>query len=135
MGVSPDGQWLVNTSETTNMAHFIDLGTREVVANVLVDQRPRVAQFTPDGKQVWVSSEIGGTVSIIDVSTKEKVKVIGFEIPGLRKESIQPVGIRISGDGKRAFVEWPRPWPCSWPRPWSAMTRDAGMMRFKQGVA
>ena len=106
MGVSPDGKWLVNTSETTNMAHFIDLATREVVANVLVDQRPRVAQFTPDGKQVWVSSEIGGTVSVIDVATKEKIKVIRFAIPGLRRESIQPVGIRIS-DRRQARLRRP----------------------------
>ena len=104
MGISPDGKWLVNTSETTNMAHFIDLQTREVVANVLVDQRPRVAQFTPDSRQVWVSSEIGGTVSVIDVGGKTIIKKIGFQIPGLPRESIQPVGIRISADGRRAFV-------------------------------
>jgi YVTN family beta-propeller protein len=34
MGISPDGRTLVNTSETTNMAHFIDTETRQVVANV-----------------------------------------------------------------------------------------------------
>ena len=37
--------------------------------NVLVDARPRVAQFTKDGNFVWVSSEIGGTISIIDAKT------------------------------------------------------------------
>jgi hypothetical protein len=37
MGISPDGKILVNTSETTNMAHFIDTETRQIVANVLVD--------------------------------------------------------------------------------------------------
>ena len=104
MAVSPDGKWLVNTSETTNMAHFIDLETREVVANVLVDQRPRVAQFTPDGKQVWVSSEIGGTVSVIDTATKQIIGKIKFEVPGLRAESIQPVGIKIDAKGERAYV-------------------------------
>ena len=45
MGISPDGKILVNTSETTNMAHFIDTATREIVANVLVDARPRFAEF------------------------------------------------------------------------------------------
>jgi DNA-binding beta-propeller fold protein YncE len=53
MAVSPDGTLVVCTSETTSMAHFIDAGTYEVVDNVLVDTRPRVAAFTPDGKQVW----------------------------------------------------------------------------------
>jgi hypothetical protein len=64
MCLSPDGKILVNTSETTNMAHFIDTGSHQVVANVLVDARPRFAQFKDDGSELWVSSEIGGTVSI-----------------------------------------------------------------------
>ncbi|WP_404326245.1 PQQ-dependent catabolism-associated beta-propeller protein [Aerophototrophica crusticola] len=104
MGISPDGKWLVNTSETTNMAHFIDTTTLQITDNVLVDARPRVAQFTSDGKHVWVSSEIGGTVSIIDVGTKQIIKKIGFEVRGVPKESIQPVGIELTADGKRAFV-------------------------------
>ena len=66
MAISPDGKILVNTSETTNMAHFIDTATRQIVANVLVDSRPRFAEFKQDGSELWVSSEIGGTVSVID---------------------------------------------------------------------
>ena len=71
MGVSPDGKILVNTSETTNMAHFIDTATHQIVANVLVDARPRFAEFKPDGSELWVSSEIGGTVSVIDPAKHE----------------------------------------------------------------
>ena len=110
MGISPDGKMLVNTSETTNMAHFIDTASNEIVQNVLVDQRPRFAEFKNDNSQVWVSSEIGGTVSVIDVKSFEIVKKISFEIPGLRPEAIQPVGVRITKDGKKAFVALgPRP--------------------------
>ena len=47
--MSPAGSVLVNTSATTNMAHFIDTKTLEVTDNVLVDARPRVAMFTADG--------------------------------------------------------------------------------------
>ena len=79
MGLSPYGKILVNTSETTNMAHFIDTATRQIVANVLVDARPRFAQFKRDGSEVWVSSEIGGTVSVIDAATFKVKKKIGFE--------------------------------------------------------
>src|SRR5262249_38413511 len=56
MGLSPDGKVLVATSETTNMAHFIDTETRRIVANVLVDARPRFAEFKRDASEVWVSS-------------------------------------------------------------------------------
>ena len=105
IGLSPDGKWLVSTSETTNMAHFIDTDSLEIVDNVLVDSRPRVAQFTPDGNRVWVSSEIGGTVSIIDTGTREIIHKIGFEVSGLRPESIQPVGIKIAADGSdKAYI-------------------------------
>jgi YVTN family beta-propeller protein len=53
---------------------------------------------------VWVSSEIGGTVSVVDPQKFEIKKKIGFEIPGMRKEAVQPVGIGITKDGKWAFV-------------------------------
>jgi YVTN family beta-propeller protein len=71
---------------------------------VLVDARPRMAAFTPDGAEVWVSAEIGGDVVIVDSASfkiKDRVK---FEVPGLRSENVQPVGINISRDGKLAFV-------------------------------
>ena len=104
MGLSPDGKTLVNTSETTNMAHFIDTASRQVVANVLVDARPRFAQFKDDGTELWVSSEIGGTVSVIDPVKHAVTAKISFDIPGLRKEAVQAVGISITHDGKTGFV-------------------------------
>jgi hypothetical protein len=52
---------------------------------------------------VWVSSEIGGIVSIIDVKTLKIVKKIGFAINGVEKELIQPVGIAYS---KKGLVFW-----------------------------
>ena len=104
MAVSPDDSIAVTTSETTNMAHLIDTRTHEVIANVLVDQRPRHAEFTPDGSKLWVSSEIGGTVSIIDIATHATEAKVDFEVPGVARDSIQPVGIRITRDGATAFV-------------------------------
>ena len=87
------------------MAHFIDTVSLKIVANVLVDTRPRVAQYTPDGKEVWVSSEIGGTVAVIDAETHDIKHKIEFEVSGLRRESIQPVGIKITSDGSnKAYI-------------------------------
>ena len=82
MGVSHDGKWLVNTSETTNMAHFIDTDTHEITDNVLVDQRPRFAEFTADDAEIWVSSEVGGTVSVIDNATRKVKHKITLRDPG-----------------------------------------------------
>lgn len=105
MAVSPDNTITVATSEATSMAHVIDNKTFEVLANILVDTRPREARFLPGGgKHFWVSSEIGGTVSVIDTATLELVKKFGFEIPGVDPDLIQPVGIRFKLDGTKAFV-------------------------------
>src|SRR3546814_11761946 len=49
MGISPDGRVLVNTSETTNMAHFIDTATPQIPDHVLVGNRPRFAALTAAG--------------------------------------------------------------------------------------
>lgn len=43
-------------------------------------------------------------MSVIDVTSRKIIKKIGFEIPGIQKESIQPVGIKHSKDGELAFV-------------------------------
>jgi PQQ-dependent catabolism-associated beta-propeller protein len=86
------------------MAHLIDWREKKIVANILVGARPRYAQYTHDGSELWVTSEVGGVVSIIDPVKHVVMTKIGFDVPGLSKEQIQPVGIRFSPDGKLAFV-------------------------------
>jgi len=104
MAVSPDGKWAVNTSETTNMLHWIDTSTFELVDNSLVGQRPRHVEFSDDGKVLWASSEIGGTVTVMDVASRKPLKLIDFKIPGVHRDKIQPVGIKLTSDGRYAFV-------------------------------
>ena len=71
---------------------------------MLVDQRPRFAEWTSDDAEVWVSAEIGGTVSVIDNATRQIKKKITFEVPGVPTEALQPVGVRVTKDRKWAFV-------------------------------
>ena len=104
MAVSPDGKIAITTSETTNMAHWIDTATQQLFANTLVDARPRHAEFAHGGAELWVSSEIGGTVTVFDVATQAEKAKIHFEIKGVHPDKIQPVGFEFSGDGKTAFV-------------------------------
>jgi len=104
MAVSNNGKWAIVTSETTNMAHWIDTDTHEIIENTLVDQRPRDAEFNADDTELWVSSEIGGTVSVIDTTSKQIKKVISFDIKGVTAHRIQPVGIELTSDGKYAFI-------------------------------
>ena len=71
---------------------------------MLVDSRPRFAEFKNDNSEVWVSAEIGGTVSVIDAVTRDIKHKVTFEIPGISAELIQPVGVRITKDGSKAYV-------------------------------
>jgi PQQ-dependent catabolism-associated beta-propeller protein len=86
------------------MAHWIDRKTLTIADNTLVDPRPRACQFTDDSRQLWVSSEIAGTVTVIDAATRQPIKTIGFNIPGVTQEKIQPVGIRIDKNRRYAYV-------------------------------
>ena len=109
MGISPDGKLLVNTSETTNMAHFIDTATNTTIDNVLVDSRPRVAEFTADGAQVWVSAEIGGTVTVIDPKTRRIVGQDRLRYPG-RQPRCHSARRRAHHQGRKACLRraWAR---------------------------
>ena len=104
MAISPDGKIAITTSETTNMAHWIDTSTQKIFANTLVDQRPRHAEFTPDGSQLWVSAEIGGTISVFKVADQSEIAKVNFAIKGVHSDRVQPVGFKMTKDAKFAFV-------------------------------
>ena len=104
MAVSPDGKISITTSETTSMAHWIDTSTQELFANTLVDQRPRHAEFTHDGSELWVSAEIGGTITVFNVADQTEKAKIHFEIKGVHPDRVQPVGFEMTRDGRYAFV-------------------------------
>ena len=102
--VSPDEKWVASASEATNMVHWINRKTLEVEDNTLVDPRPRGLSFTVDSQQLWVTSEMGGTVSVLDVKTRKKIKTINFEITGVTNNKIQPVGVIIDNNKQWALV-------------------------------
>ncbi|MEL6837879.1 MAG: YVTN family beta-propeller repeat protein [Pseudomonadota bacterium] len=104
MAVSPDGKIAITTSETTNMAHWIDTETQELFANTLVDSRPRHAEFVAGGTQMWVSSEIGGTITVFNVADQSEIAKIDFEVQGVHPDRVQPVGFEFTADEKTAFV-------------------------------
>jgi len=104
MAVSPDGKIAITTSETTNMAHWIDTEKQELFANTLVDSRPRHAEFIKDGTELWVSAEIGGTISVFDVETQTEKAKIDFEVDGVHPDRVQPVGFEMTAGDTHALV-------------------------------
>ena len=60
--------------------------------------------YKADGSELWVTSEVGGELTIIEPASRKIKTKVRFEIPGLRPEMIQPVGINLTKDGKFGFV-------------------------------
>lgn len=104
VSVSPDGRWIISTSEAENLAEWIDGHALEVVDKTLVDMRPRASEFTADGKQLWVTSQNAADLSIFDVQTRRPLKKIAFNVPGVAPETVMPVGIRIDKHRRFAYV-------------------------------
>jgi PQQ-dependent catabolism-associated beta-propeller protein len=99
VAVSPDGSKVIVTSESTNMLHVISVPDHQIVANILVGSRPRSATFSADGKWAYASSEIGGEIKRVDMSTfkVEKVTSIG-------EDDAKPKDVLLSKDQKTLYV-------------------------------
>jgi PQQ-dependent catabolism-associated beta-propeller protein len=82
----------------------MDADKLTLIYNTPVGPRPRYAAFDRDGKRLWVTSEVGGTLHVIDAATHAEIKTVTFSIPGVPRDKIQPVGIRLTDDGRTAFV-------------------------------
>src|SRR5271168_5622713 len=66
---------------------------------------PRFSAYKSDGSELWVTSEVGGELTIIDPATRKIKTTVRFEVPGLRAEEIQPVCINLTKDGKWGFID------------------------------
>ena len=99
--VSPDGRWMVGTTELTASAFVFDLDqapNMTPVDTIAVNAAPWHPVFTPDGRWVYVGNNWDNTVNVIDMETRTLAKVI--EGNGLA----QPHGAAISSDGRFAYV-------------------------------
>ncbi len=100
--VSADGRTVYVASEVASVVHVIDVSTRKVVKNIAVGKRPR--RFLLAGGQLWVTNELGASVSVIRTADHAVQATINFKPPGMRSEDVTPVGMALSPDGKTAYV-------------------------------
>jgi len=70
---------------------------------VPVGKRPRRFLLTPAG-ELWVSSELDSSVSVIRTSDHTVQATINFLPQGMRREDVTPVGMALAPDGKTAYV-------------------------------
>ncbi len=67
--MSENGHFVYVTSEVGDLVHLVDADSGTVVQDVVVGTRPRRFAATPDGKELWVSTELSGEVYVIDHET------------------------------------------------------------------
>ena len=103
--MSPDGKVLVNTSETTNMAHFIDTDNEEDVRQRAGRQPSARRHVQPrTARNSGSAPRSAARLRVIDPKTRKIIEEDRLPGAGRERGGIQPVGIRITNDGKKAFV-------------------------------
>ena len=102
--LSSDKSTLYVASEVTDMVHVIKADDGYVSDNIVIGTRPRRFAATPDGKELWVSTELSGEVWIIDRATNAAKEHLTFLPSGMRKSDVTPVGLVMTADGKTAFI-------------------------------
>ncbi len=78
-----------------NAVAVLDTTTSKVVTTIPV-QAPDGLVITPDGKKVYVSSNSGGVVDVIDTASDQVTTMI--------EVGTQPAGLAITPDGKHVLV-------------------------------
>ena len=102
--VSPDGKWVFVTPEVASMVHAIDVASGKLVKNIPVGKRPRRFAFNVDASELWVSNELGASVSVISVKDLTVSNTFAFQIKGMRADDISPVDLKLSRDCKTMYV-------------------------------
>lgn len=116
--ITPGGEAFVSISQLDELA-VVDLASAAVAARIPLDgqpreapawrftsvgwgRRPRALTLTPDGATLLCACMSGGSVSVVDVTSRRQVGTVPLPAVNLR-------GIAVSADGSRAFVTGQRP--------------------------
>jgi len=100
----PDPKLLYVSAEASGEVVVNDAQLGSVLSRIKVGKRPRRMALSPDGAELWVTSELDASVGILSTRDHKLLHTLRFEVPGMRAGDITPVGIVISRDGATAFV-------------------------------
>jgi len=97
VALSPDAKTVFSVNEGNGSVTRLDLATRRFDWQRVLGPAPSEGiAVTPDGRDLWVGTDVGGKVRILDAATG----AVRDSITGFRN----PVRITITRDGKRAVI-------------------------------
>ncbi len=93
--LSPDGREIWAASRGDGSVHIIDIASKKVTQsfNLGMKDANRLV-FTPDGKRVLITDEIGGDLVVLDAPTRKEIKRL----------KMKPDAVMVVPDGSRAYV-------------------------------
>ena len=104
IGATPDGRLVVATSEVASVAHLIDAASGRILMNLPVGSRPRDLLFRSGGRELWVSSEQRGTISVFTLPDGQRRRVFDLvaDLPDMA--TVQAVELKQTRDEARVFL-------------------------------
>lgn len=98
--VTPDGNYILNVSESSHMLHVFTWPDHDRIENILVGTRPRELATTRDSKIAYVTSEVAGEIVKVDL---EEFRIVGEgRFRGVRNP--RPKDVRLNRDETELYV-------------------------------
>lgn len=73
---------------------------KELLAEIKIDEEPRFVAISPDDKRAYVTSAVGGTMAVIDLTATPQPVLVGQPV----FVGLEPRGVAVTPNGKHAFV-------------------------------
>ncbi len=77
VAATPDGRFLIVNNSGGSTLSIVSVATRKLVGEVQVGEQPIVVRMHPNGHQAWVSNELSGTLSILELPAQPRGRPAG----------------------------------------------------------
>ncbi len=96
MALSPDGEEIYVTCETSHTIIVVSVPKLQKVAEIAVGHHPTDVTFSPDGMRAYVSNRLDDTVTVVDVPSRKVLATIPV--------GDEPHGVLTDASGKHLYV-------------------------------
>ncbi len=96
MALSPDGEEIYVTCETSHTIIVVSVPKLQKVAEIAVGHHPTDVTFSPDGTRAYVSNRLDDTVTVVDVPSRKVLATIPV--------GDEPHGVLTDASGKHLYV-------------------------------